>query len=234
MKVQANNNTTAAAAAVPAQTQKAAETSPTSANAAGDQAGALRDRLHGDGFEGIVKGGCLPPFGGRPGETLSFGDRKNAADLKETLSSPINQLRVQMGEKDETITRNPDGTYSGPNGEPLAQVKLNDGTTAYVDPNTNKYYLTDEKVNPFTGQVQATGPYDLPADAQFSNSHFSEADVKGIQRHAATGSPFDVKPWPPFEPRPIPFPGLPIEPKPLPFPGRPLDPIMLTGADLKG
>lgn len=229
MKVPASN--TAAAAAAPAQTPKTTETQTEKAQGAAPStasaeksAGSLQDRLQKDGFEGIVKGGCFPPIGGRPGETLDLGDRMNATGLTEQLSSPFNQVRVQLGEKDETITRGKDGSYKGPNGEPVAQVRLDDGTTAYVDPNTNQYYLTDETPNLF-GQVQATGPHQLPEGAEFSNSHFSDADVKAVQRHAASGSPFDHKPfpWPPIDRFP------PIKE----LPRLPIDPIMLTAADLK-
>jgi hypothetical protein len=225
MNMKVPSSSTPAAAAAPAQTQKAAQAPQTqsaqgsapAAAGAGEQKSALQDRLQKDGFEGAGMTRCFPmPPLGRPGETMDFGDRKNAADLKDTLSSPLNQVRVQLGEKDETITRGKDGSYTGPNGEPLAQVKLNDGTTAYVDPNTNQYYLTDDSPN-LLGRVQATGPYPLPADAQFSNSHFSEADVKGIQRHAASGSVFD------FPSHKFPFPPIDL----------PIDRIQLTAADLK-
>jgi len=121
--------------------------------------------------------------------TLSFGDRFNAMGLKEALSSPLNALRLAVGEKSETITRDLDGTYRGPEGQPLVQVKLADGNTAYVDPNTNKYYLTDEKPDVF-GQVRTLPAADLPKGAQFSNSHFSDADVKELTRIANGGSPF--------------------------------------------
>jgi hypothetical protein len=240
MSIKVPASSTPAAAAAPAQVQKAEQATQTqSAQRAepGLAAGVknpMQDRLRQDGFEEMGKTRCfpLPPIG-RPGETMTFGDRQNAAGLQDALSSPINRIRVAMGEKDETITRNKDGSYSGPNGEPLAEVKLNDGTTAYVDPNTNKYYLTDDKVNPFTGEVQATGPYDLPKGSEFSNSHFSEADVKAVQRHAASGSVFDFPkfPFPPKDPielpklPPIDFPKLPID--------LPIDPIMLNAADLK-
>jgi len=158
--------------------------------------------------------------------TLNFGDRFNAMGLKEALSSPLNALRLAVGEKSETITRDLNGTYRGPEGQPLVQVKLADGNTAYVDPNTNKYYLTDEKPDAF-GQVRTLPAANLPEGAQFSNSHFSDADVKELTRIANGGSPFPPDWGRP--PRDIPFhrpdrPGLDNLWDAIPVPNR--DPIV--------
>jgi len=119
--------------------------------------------------------------------------------------------------------------WQGPEGQPLAKVKLEDGTTAYVDPNTNKYYLTDEQ--DFFGQVHAAGPLDLPEGAQFSNSYFSDADVRSIEKDAKGGSwlpqpgpiPFPLpRPFPPIDPMPL--------PRPIPFDG--WGPIKIDPSDL--
>ncbi|HEY8208969.1 MAG TPA: hypothetical protein VIG99_15870 [Myxococcaceae bacterium] len=141
-----------------------------------------------DSFEGRLP----PDLGGilkKPQVTLGFGDRMNAVGLSDALSSPTNDLRLAFGKKSETITRDPNGTYRGPEGQPLVPVKLKDGNTAYVDPNTNKYYLTDEQPGK-NGTVHALPARDLPKGSQFSNSHFSDADVKELGKIANGGSPF--------------------------------------------
>lgn len=155
---------------------------------------------------------------GKEKPTLDWGDRFNAAGLSKELSSPTNDLRLALGEKSETITRGSDGTYRGPEGQPLVPVKLDDGNTAYVDPNTNKYYLTDEQPDLF-GRVNALPARDLPPGSQFSNSHFSNADVKELTRIAKDGSVFPN--WPPQLPHKLPeiprdFPRLP-DFKPIPL-----------------
>lgn len=125
------------------------------------------------------------PFPGKV--TLSQEDRETAGGLKDALSNKFNQW---IGKHDPdahrvTLPRDPSGRVVGPEGQPLAQVKLDDGRTAYVDPNTNQYYLAN-KGGPLGGLgfggVSATGPIDLPPEAQFSNSHFSEADVRAVER----------------------------------------------------
>ncbi|HZN93705.1 MAG TPA: hypothetical protein VFB81_13430 [Myxococcales bacterium] len=140
---------------------------------------------------------------GKERPTLNWGDRMNAAGLHSSLSSPVNDLRLALGEKTETITRNPDGSYRGPEGQPLVQVKLDDGNTAYVDPNTNKYYLTNEGPN-FLGQVATLPAADLPKGSQFSNSHFSGADAKELTQIAKSHNPFGSikipRDFPPYGP----------------------------------
>jgi len=133
---------------------------------------------------------------GRERPTLNWGDRVNAAGLHRELSSPVNDLRLALGKKTETITRDPDGTYRGPEGQPVIQVKLDDGNTAYVDPNTNKMYLTNENPN-FLGQVATLPAVDLPKGSQFSNSHFSDADAKELTKIARSHNPFGDIVFPP-------------------------------------
>lgn len=142
----------------------------------------------------------LPPdLGGilRPKDkvTLSFGDRVNATGLSGALSSPFNDLRLAFGKKSETITRDANGVYRGPEGQPLVQVRLKDGNYAYVDPNTNKYYLTNERPGR-DGTVHALPARDLPQGSQFSNSYFGDADVKELTRLANGGSIFPPIKWP--------------------------------------
>ncbi|HYV44541.1 MAG TPA: hypothetical protein VFA20_06740 [Myxococcaceae bacterium] len=149
-------------------------------------------------------GGVLQPKGK---VSLSFGDRVNASGLSKALSSPINDLRLAFGKKTETITRDANGTYRGPEGQPLVPVKLDNGKTAYVDPNTNKYYLTDEQPD-CHGRVHALPAQDLPKGSRFSNSYFGDADVKELTRIANGGSIINFPPpppikWPPVRPDPI-------------------------------
>jgi hypothetical protein len=156
---------------------------------------------------------------GRERTTLDFGDRVNAANLSQELSSPTNALRLAFGEQSETIRRDKDGTYRGPEGQPLVEVKLEDGNTAFVDPNTNQFYLSDGQPGLF-GTVQALPAQDLPPGSRFSNSHFSDADVKELSRIAKDGSVFGPR-WPPQLPRELPelprdFPRLP-DFKPIPL-----------------
>ena len=121
------------------------------------------------------------------------------------------------------LSRDKGGVMRGPDGQPLAKVALDDGTTAYVDPNTNQYYLTDERE--ILGHTNAMGPLDLPEGSQFSNTYFSDADVRSIERAGNGGGwpfphpPINPLPWPP---RPSPFPTDPWGPiKPMP---KPMDP----------
>jgi hypothetical protein len=78
----------------------------------------------------------------------------------------------------------------GPEGQPLVTVQLPSGRTAFVDPNTNTYYLTDQTELPANGTIK-TWKLKLPPDAQFSNSHFSDEDVRYIQSLSKQDS------WPP-------------------------------------
>jgi len=178
-----------------------------------------------------------PPYGPLPlppKDTMNFGDHLTAGRLPDALNNPLDKPLLDAGKKDQHLTRDDKGVMRGPDGQPLATVQLKDGNTAYVDPNTNQYYLTDEKENGgFFGDrsVNALGPLPLPKDAQFSNSYFSDADVRSIERDARGGNI-----WPPINPipRPIPLPNpLPL-PRPIPFdpPWRPqpIDPGILLDA----
>ncbi len=196
-----------------AQAEKAAPKAELAAqqkNLDGFVPGRKDDFRHVPGPGPIDIGGLL----GKEKPTLEWGDRFNAANLSSELSSKTNALRLAFGEKSETVTREKDGTYRGPEGQPLVQVELDDGNTAYVDPNTNEYYLTNEEPNLF-GQVQTLPASPLPEGSQFSNSHFSDSDVKELTQIADTGSPFGHK-LPQFPELPPKFPKLPdFEPIPL-------------------
>jgi len=144
-------------------------------------------------------GGILQP---KDKVSLTFGDRVNASGLSKALSSPLNDLRLAFGKKTETITRDANGTYRGPEGQPLVPVKLEDGKTAYVDPNTNQHYLTDEQPD-CHGIVHALPARDLPEGSQFSNSYFGDADVKELTRIANGGSIINFPPPPPIKWPPV-------------------------------
>ncbi len=126
--------------------------------------------------------------------TLNLKDRVTASHLESSLekqlSSPIGQLQAGAA-KETTLPRGVNGEVVGPEGQPLATVRLKDGRTAYVDPNTNQYYLADQPTfgPKYGGSVNVKGPLSLPADAQFSNSHFSQADVNAIGKIANTRPP---------------------------------------------
>ncbi|MBI3181755.1 MAG: hypothetical protein HYZ28_06395 [Myxococcales bacterium] len=150
---------------------------------------------------------CLPPFRplfppAEPGSTLKWSDRLTARRLSDVLSrkSPLmDTMRMALG-KDVKLTTGKDGVVRGPEGEPLVKVQLKNGKTAYVDPNTNQYYLAPALPRGWfplggSGQtIQAKGPFTLPPEAQFSNSHFSDADVKTLTRDA------NWRPWPIIQP----------------------------------
>ncbi len=135
-----------------------------------------------------------PIFPGK--ETLSIGDRLNAmglrGDLSRELSSLSGKVKLMMA-PEQTLRRGPNGQVLGPEGQPLATVRLANGQTAYVDPNTNQYYVAEK--SPFInfkapGTVTVRGPLALPKGAEFSNSHFSEADVAAITRLANGKGPW--------------------------------------------
>ncbi|MER2564486.1 MAG: hypothetical protein ABTQ32_27395 [Myxococcaceae bacterium] len=104
-----------------------------------------------------------------------------SSSLEKQLSSPGGQAQVSTA-KETTLPRGVRGEVVGPEGQPLATVRLKDGRTAYVDPNTNQYYLAEQPTfgPKYGGSVKVKGPLPLPADAEFSNSHFSKADVNAI------------------------------------------------------
>jgi len=158
--------------------------------------------------------------GGRP--ALPLGDRFTASDLHKTLSNPLNSHILSAERKSETITRDQSGIFRGPNGQPLVPVRLDDGNTAYVDPNTNRYYLTDEQPGK-GGSVRALPAIDLPQDSQFSNRYFNDQDARDLTQIASDHSPWpwlrpETKPQP--MPHPLPFP-WPDRPQPLPMPSWP-------------
>jgi len=182
-----------------------------------------------DGFEqrpvdpstpGIID--CIPPYPyPYPPDSLSLEDRSTAMELPMGLSNPLHKALLEEGNKDVVLSRDVTGMMRGPEGQPLAHVWLNDGTQAYVDPNTNHYYLTDEGET--YGRTNALGPLDLPEGLKFSNSYFSDPEVRSIQRMAQPGGwpfPGPVDPLP-LPPRPEPFPDNPgpLPPLPLPLPG---------------
>jgi len=171
----------------------------------------LSDRFK-DGFEpGKKIIDCFPPFPPQPKDTLSLRDHITASKLPESLSNPLNKVLLEKGEKDVQLSRDANGVMRDPEGAPLAKVQLKDGTTAYVSSNTNQYYLTDERE--VFGRTNALGPLDIPENSKFSNSYFSDADVKSIER-AARGNDWPF-PRPPIDP-------LPYPPRPFPFPVDPL------------
>lgn len=181
-----------------------------------------------------LTGGGIGPIGGGEKPTLGLGDRFNAGRLHQTLSNPwknwmtLNSPNVPNA----TVTRGADGVVRGPEGQPLVQVKLDDGNTAYVDPNTNKYYLGTG--SEFFGRIQTKGPLDLPPGSRFSNSHFSDADARQLSRDASNHFG-RLPPWigrPPMPPLPFPRP----LPQPLPFPRFPVDklPVEILSPALRG
>jgi hypothetical protein len=178
----------------------------------------------------LMGGGGIGPGGEKP--TLNFGDRFTAGRLHSTLSNPwknwmtLNNPNVPNA----TLTRGADGVVRGPEGQPLVQVQLDDGNTAYVDPNTNKYYLGNGA--DFFGRIQTKGPMDLPPGSRFSNSHFSDADARQLSRDAASHFG-QLPPWLPRPPLPFPRP-IPIDP--IPFPRRlPVDlPVQILSPALRG
>lgn len=124
-----------------------------------------------------------------PGTTLKPADRFNAWGLKRGLEQATSGIAGAIA-----LSRAPkssvkvglDGTATGPEGQPLVTVRLANGKTAYVDPNTNEYYLKTQQQGgklPF-GQQAVHGPMALPKDLQFSNSNFSVADCKQLSLDA--------------------------------------------------
>jgi hypothetical protein len=119
--------------------------------------------------------------------TVSLKDRMTAGGLHETLGQHVNSLGGKLAEAKAPaamLKRGADGVMRGPEGQPLLTVKLDGGKTAYVDPNTNQYYLpnTDIRTLVMTNSVHAKGPMALPKDAQFSNSYFTVDEVKDLNR----------------------------------------------------
>ncbi|HEY8206349.1 MAG TPA: hypothetical protein VIG99_02630 [Myxococcaceae bacterium] len=228
----AATGTTATAKTNPAGAATAAAKPAAAAGAAPANAGQLTDRFK-DGFEsgkmqpgnkGIID--CFPNWPPVKKDTMGLGDHLTAGQLSETLSNPLDKPLLESGNKDQKLTRDDNGVMRGPDGQPLAKVDLKDGNTAYVDPNTNQYYLTDER--DWLGQgVNALGPLPLPEGAQFSNSYFSDADVRSIERDARGGGLF-----PPFPHKPVdPLPRFPRDPW---GPIMPANPVLLGANGVKG
>ncbi|HVE84762.1 MAG TPA: hypothetical protein VND93_18025 [Myxococcales bacterium] len=204
-----------------AQTQvQSAGNKPATSTTPAQQGAQFKDEFV-QGNKGDKKGiiDCFPPFP-KPQDTLSLQDHLTASRLPETLSNPLDKPLLAAGNKDQALSRDDKGVMRGPEGQPLAKVQLKDGTTAYVDANTNKYYLTDQRER--FGRVNALGPLDLPEGSKFSNSYFSDADARSIERAAQGGNvwPFPRPPIDPLPlpPRPFPFPIDPGPFKPLPLP----------------
>lgn len=125
---------------------------------------------------------------GQPGPktTVSLRDEFTANRLTGSLSSLKTRLKEALHPGQQaTITFDPQtGAARGPDGQPLIKVKRGD-QSLYVDPNTNQYYVAKPQ-NPniqyfrMPTQTEATGPYSLPPDVQFSNSYFTDADVRKL------------------------------------------------------
>ncbi len=114
--------------------------------------------------------------------TLTLKDRLNVSDLKTALAKPTLAERFDDKGRTAQLSYGKDGTVLGPEGQPLITTRRADGTKVYVDPNTNQYYVGDNRLyirRPDHESVK--GPYALPPDAQFTNSHFSTADVRELQ-----------------------------------------------------
>ena len=126
----------------------------------------------------------LPSFPSNPGVTVSLRDRFNAARLPQTLNTPGVKLREALGGERATVTFGKNGQPDGPEGQPLLTVKRGKDTL-YVDPNTNQYYKANDSGALYfrkPSSQSVTGPYPLPANAQFSNSYFSPADDASLGR----------------------------------------------------
>lgn len=131
-------------------------------------------------------GGCvILPGKPRPGEvTLSKKDRANAKELHPALF----RAKPQGGEA--VTLKAKDGVVRGPEGQPLVRVSLGANKTAYVDPNTNQYYLAGRQpvfrlIPGAPMPIFTKGPFDLPAKAKFSDAQFCVADVQALTKLAA-------------------------------------------------
>lgn len=165
-----------------------------------------------------------------PPDSLSQEDRLTSSKLPMALANPLNKALLEAGTKDVVLSRDIMGTMRGPEGQPLAKVWLNDGTTAFVDPNTNRYYLTDEGES--YGRTNAMGPLDLPEGSKFSNSYFTDPEVRAVEQLSQA---WDLPPGP-MDPLPLPrntgpLPPLPRIPEDWVGPIMNLDPSVLLAAD---
>lgn len=127
-----------------------------------------------------------PPF--KPSSstdiTLSLADLFKARRLSEVLSK-IRQFAVYRPELRSQVTMGSGRIVRGPEGQPLIPVPFGGGAAAYVDPNTNQYYVGQAFIR---GGTMVQGPFALPPAAQFSNSHFSDADVQALSIVAHRGA----------------------------------------------
>ncbi len=121
--------------------------------------------------------------------TLSVAARLKARVLAKLLPGParVAASLVARGQAAEaTLHRDRKGALSGPNGEPLFAVRLG-GKTVYVDPNTNRFYLSalspqQQMQRIFRPQEPMHGPFELPPGARFPNEHYSAGDARELGR----------------------------------------------------
>lgn len=154
----------------------------------------------------ILPGGCFPLPPTKERVTLSLGDRANAWGVKGGLEKALGGLGGAIAlsrAPKSTVKVGLDGTATGPEGQPLVTVRLSNGRTAYVDPNTNQYYVASQQQGGklFFGAKDVRGPIALPKDLEFSNSHFSAADCKQLSLDA-NRPPFRRPQFPTFPSRP--------------------------------
>jgi hypothetical protein len=141
-----------------------------------------------DGFDPTIsfRPPVKPPVE-RP--TLGPRDRQTASKLTKALESPFNRMRVDLGKSNQVLKYDQkSGVWRSPQGQPLVNVQLKNGITAYVDPSSNRYYLAKEgKASiPFIGgpRLNAHGPLSLPQGTRFSGDQFSVADAKMLSNIA--------------------------------------------------
>jgi hypothetical protein len=132
--------------------------------------------------------------------TLSIGDRLNASRLQKAMNGKLLPVSESLAKAPSTqVSTGRDGTVRGPEGQPLIPMKRDNGQKVYVDPNTNQYYVGSPAMNFKKGQTESVrGPYALPSHVQFSNSHFSDADVHALtpKRKPSPSLPPPVSAWP--------------------------------------
>jgi len=128
---------------------------------------------------------------------LSIADRFTGQALRTALVDPAEQQRARCDRKacEVPVRRGADGVFRAPEGTPMAQVMLDNGRAAFVDPNHNVYCFAE-----FSGgaDLRTRGPVALPDRVRFGKARFSDADVRELERLASGRS------------RPLAFP-LPIE-----------------------
>ncbi len=134
---------------------------------------ALRRRIDSGGLKPLPQPGAV---------TLSISDKFNASRLNKTMNGKLQIVAEKLANAPVTkVSTGRDGMVRGPEGQPLIPMKRDNGQKVYVDPNTNQYYVGSPAMNFKKKQTETVrGPYPLPANAQFSNSHFSDADVRAM------------------------------------------------------